>query len=125
MSFDTMGCRYAATVQTNGQRVEMITKTNIDGMLGLLFTEWVTQVGKGQLPQHIYYFRDGVSEGQYAHVLDQEITNIREFIATKYNPEVAQKVSLPPQRALDTPDMSTDQVYGHSLHKAPPYSLLP
>lgn len=94
MSFDTIACRYAASVQTNGHRVEMITKENINGMLGFLFPEWVKQVGKGQLPQHIYYFRDGVSEGQYAHVLNQEVANIKEFLLEKY-PQQVGNVSLP------------------------------
>ncbi|TVY80632.1 Protein argonaute [Lachnellula suecica] len=94
MSFDTIACRYAAAVQTNGHRVEMITKTNIEGMLGFLFPEWVKQVGKGALPQHIYYFRDGVSEGQYAHVLDQEVAHIKEFIASRYPQAAAIKFTI-------------------------------
>jgi eukaryotic translation initiation factor 2C len=94
MSFDTIACRYAASVQTNGHRVEMITKENINGMLGFLFPEWVKQVGKGQLPQHIYYFRDGVSEGQYAQVLNLEVAHIKEFLLEKY-PQQAANVSPP------------------------------
>lgn len=35
------------------------------------------------MPQHIYYFRDGVSEGQYTHVLDQEIDEMkRQLVST-------------------------------------------
>jgi eukaryotic translation initiation factor 2C len=95
MSFDSIACRYAAAVQTNGHRVEMITKANIDGFLGFLLPEWVKQVGNGRLPQHIYYFRDGVSEGQYAHVLDQEVAEMKTFIDSKY-PGASQNVSLGP-----------------------------
>ncbi|TVY30849.1 Protein argonaute [Lachnellula hyalina] len=84
MSFDSIACRYAAAVETNGHRVEMISETNINNFFGFLFPEWVKQVGNGRLPQHIYYFRDGVSEGQYAHVLDQEVAMMKAFIEKKY-----------------------------------------
>ncbi|TVY52417.1 Protein argonaute [Lachnellula cervina] len=84
MSFDSIACRYAAAVETNGHRVEMISQANINNFLGFLVPEWVKQVGNGKLPQHIYYFRDGVSEGQYAHVLDQEVVMMKEFFEKKY-----------------------------------------
>jgi eukaryotic translation initiation factor 2C len=31
-------------------------------------------------PQHIYYFRDGVSEGQYQQVLDMELVPMKEAV---------------------------------------------
>ena len=93
MSFDSIACRYAAAVETNGHRVEMISETNINNFFGFLFPEWVKQVGNGRLPQHIYYFRDGVSEGQYAHVLDQEVAMMKAFIEKKY-PGSMQNVSI-------------------------------
>lgn len=93
MSFDSIACRYAAAVETNGHRVEMISQANINNFLGFLVPEWVKQVGNGKLPQHIYYFRDGVSEGQYAHVLDQEVVMMKEFFEKKY-PGSIQNVSL-------------------------------
>lgn len=39
---------------------------------------------KGQLPENIVIFRDGVSEGQFAQVLDKELPLIREACRTKY-----------------------------------------
>lgn len=84
MSFDKDACRYAAGVQTNGHRVEMITEANIEGFFGFLLPEWVKQVGGGNLPMHIYYFRDGVSEGQYSHVLDQEVADMKKMIEKLY-----------------------------------------
>jgi eukaryotic translation initiation factor 2C len=48
MSFDRDACRYAAAVQTNGRRVEMISPANIRGMFIPLFRQWITKVGGGQ-----------------------------------------------------------------------------
>lgn len=91
MSMDADAIRYAAAVQTNGIRVEMITKQNIISMMMPLFDEWIKKVGKGVGPSHIYYFRDGVSEGQYMHVLEEEVADMKAAIKSKYGPV---KVSL-------------------------------
>ena len=93
MSFDQNACRYAAAVQTNGHRVEMITPANIRSMMLPLFEQWITKVGGGRGPGHIYYFRDGVSEGQYAHVLNNELADMKEALAEKYGAQVAGGVS--------------------------------
>lgn len=94
MSMDTFACRYAAAVQTNGSRVEMITKENIKSMMVPLFRQWVQRVGKGQGPAHIYYFRDGVSEGQFEHVLNQEVAQMKEVLKESFGPPAA-AVSTP------------------------------
>lgn len=47
MSFDSVASRYAAAVQTNGHRVEMITETNINNMIIPLFGQWATRVNSG------------------------------------------------------------------------------
>ena len=74
---DKIGCRYAAACETNGHRVEMITQSNLMSMLTPLFTEWMSNYGLGRLPLHFYYFRDGVSEAQYQHVIQQELKYIK------------------------------------------------
>ena len=84
MSWDREACRYAAAVQTNGYRVEMITPANIRTTFMTLYERWVTDVGGGNGPQHIYYFRDGVSEGQYLHVLEQEVKEMKNAISQKF-----------------------------------------
>ncbi|PSS06975.1 hypothetical protein M430DRAFT_271769 [Amorphotheca resinae ATCC 22711] len=89
MSFDKDACRYAAAVQTNGYRVEMITPQNIKTMMLPLFQQWISKVGGGQGPQHIYYFRDGVSEGQYTHVLNQEVKDMKAALAEKFGPRAS------------------------------------
>ena len=68
VSFDRFGGRYAAGCQTNGHRVEMISESNWNHILKPLVSQWQSNVGGGKLPTQVYYFRDGVSEGQYVSV---------------------------------------------------------
>lgn len=77
MSMDKNACRYVAACQTNSSRAEMIAERPIEDMMKPLLQEWATTIGGGALPQHVYYFRDGVSESQYHHVLDTEVARIR------------------------------------------------
>ncbi|KAI9707546.1 MAG: hypothetical protein M1836_000507 [Candelina mexicana] len=86
MTMDKFGGRYAAACETNGFRVEIITTTNVENMVMPLLIHWVKAVGGGTLPQHIYYFRDGVSEGQYQHVLQQEVRDMRN-VFKRWNPK--------------------------------------
>lgn len=79
VSMDRHACRYAAGVQTNGYRVEMISTRNLRDMLKPLFQHWMETVSGGNLPAHVYYFRDGVSEGQYLNVLKYEVADIKEI----------------------------------------------
>lgn len=93
MSWDKACIRYAAAVETNGSRVEMITKQNIDSMLYPLFQQWLRVVSNGFWPEHVLYFRDGVSEGQYAHVLNQEVHDIRAMMLAQ-NPKMTTKFTV-------------------------------
>ena len=78
MSVDPDATRYAAVVETNGYRVEMLTASNVHFMIGQLIAHWRTG-HVGAFPTHVIYFRDGVSEGQFAQVLDQEISEIKRW----------------------------------------------
>ncbi|KAK3720601.1 Protein argonaute [Vermiconidia calcicola] len=80
LSMDRLGVRYAAACETNGFRVEMITTDNINSMLKPMLQTWVSQVGGGKFPSRIIYFRDGVSEGQYLHVIQQEVHDMKALI---------------------------------------------
>ncbi|KAJ4516711.1 Protein argonaute [Exophiala dermatitidis] len=80
VSYDRHGGRYAAACQTNGHRVEMISAANFHDMLRPLIQNWIPQVGGNRLPQQVYYMRDGVSEGQFLHVLNQEVPNIKSVL---------------------------------------------
>lgn len=82
VSMDKLATRYAAVCETNGFRVEMIATENIQSMLKPMIQHWVQTVGGGQFPGRILYFRDGVSEGQYQHVLQQEVHDMKQLLKT-------------------------------------------
>ncbi|KAH8735189.1 Piwi domain-containing protein [Ilyonectria robusta] len=82
MSVDRDATRYAALVESNGYRVEMLTPANVRFMFGQLANYW-REGHNGGFPAHIMYFRDGVGEGQFAQVLDQEIAEIKSFLRDK------------------------------------------
>jgi eukaryotic translation initiation factor 2C len=82
VSMDAMGCRYSAACETNGFRVEMIETDNINSMLKPNIQHWVQTVGQGRFPSRILYFRDGVAEQQYAHVLQQEVADMKALLKT-------------------------------------------
>jgi eukaryotic translation initiation factor 2C len=68
MSIDKLATRFAATVETNGYRTEMILTETIQTKFGRLAQGWMEHVNNGKVPSRVYYFRDGVSEGQYSQV---------------------------------------------------------
>jgi len=76
-------------------------------------------------PSHIYYFRDGVSEGQYAHVLNQELSDMKAALAETYGTQVAAGVSAFLLQNPNFADFKTDQVDRYCLHQASPHPLLP
>lgn len=88
MSVDRDATRYTARVETNGYRTEMLTKENVHTMFGGLTNSWKA-AHDNSFPRHIIYFRDGVSEGQFAHVIDQEIGEIKNFLKQKAPPNMA------------------------------------
>ena len=81
VSMDASASRYNAGVQTNGHRVEMITTRNMEDMLRPQINHWMQNVSGGRLPDHVYYFRDGVSEGQYTNVLKYEVADMKKIFA--------------------------------------------
>jgi eukaryotic translation initiation factor 2C len=63
VSADPHFAKYWAEVQTNGNRVEMVTTSNIDDHFGSMAKMWMQRIGQGKPPQRVLYIRDGVSEG--------------------------------------------------------------
>ena len=78
VSADAYFAKYWAEVQTNGNRIEMITTSNIHQHFGNMAKNWMQRLGKGGPPTRVLYIRDGVSEGQYAAVLEQEVRDMKE-----------------------------------------------
>lgn len=76
VSADKECIKYWADAATNGVRVEMIMPANITRMVGKMSSNWRTRHGK--LPTTVVYVRDGVSESQYAQVLNQELNGLRQ-----------------------------------------------
>ena len=82
VSMDRYCTRYAAAVNSNGYRIEMVQTENWSKLFKPQVTSWVQSVGGGSLPKTIVYFRDGVSEGQFSSVLNQEVRDMRDLLAT-------------------------------------------
>ncbi|KAI1065426.1 hypothetical protein LB507_000045 [Fusarium sp. FIESC RH6] len=93
MSVDNNATRYAAVAETNGYRVEMLTPTNVRSMFGQLVPLWKGG-HPGKVPSHLIYFRDGVGEGQFAHVLEQEVSEIKKYFAGSLRPEQMPKMTV-------------------------------
>jgi hypothetical protein len=138
VSMDRLGTRYAAAVETNGCRVEMVSTWNIDTMLEPLFKEWMSVVNGGKFPHHVMYFRDGVSEAQYQHVLQLEVRDLKhlwESIDTtpdKANFKKVRALSLAQhikmtyaRRRTLSLTYAIDQVHGGCRVEASPHSFLP
>ncbi|KAI8960336.1 Piwi-domain-containing protein [Daldinia sp. FL1419] len=75
MSMDKYATRFSAACQTNGWRVETIQPDIMESMITKLAKTWVST--NGTQPQHIYYLRDGVAEGQFQDVLNKEVDQIK------------------------------------------------
>lgn len=83
------GARFAAIANTNGYRVEVITSKNMIKFMCTLLRAFKANTGK--IPMRIFYFRDGVSEGQYQHIIEQELNDMREackVLQSDYNPKI-------------------------------------
>eukprot|EP00090_Calanus_glacialis_P005897 TRINITY_DN1459_c0_g1_i2.p1 TRINITY_DN1459_c0_g1~~TRINITY_DN1459_c0_g1_i2.p1 ORF type:complete len:966 (-),score=299.23 TRINITY_DN1459_c0_g1_i2:1175-4072(-) len=74
-SQDAHPSRYAATVRVQQHRQEIIQ--DLSAMVKEHLTMFYKSTG-GYKPHRIIMYRDGVSEGQFPHVLQHELTAIRE-----------------------------------------------
>ncbi|XP_077291860.1 protein argonaute-1 isoform X11 [Arctopsyche grandis] len=74
-SMDAHPSRYAATVRVQQHRQEIIQE--MSSMVRELLIMFYKSTG-GFKPHRIIMYRDGVSEGQFIHVLQHELTAVRE-----------------------------------------------
>ncbi|KAJ5576839.1 hypothetical protein N7535_003765 [Penicillium sp. DV-2018c] len=81
VSSNSSATRYMGGCEINGDRVEVIHPEVVLCILKPLVAEWRAKVGNGKPPQYVYYFRDGVSAGEYRQVLSEEVSSIRHAIA--------------------------------------------
>ncbi|KAF9950945.1 eukaryotic translation initiation factor 2C, 2 [Mortierella alpina] len=72
-SMDAKAARYAATVRVQTARTETIA--DLGGMVVELLKTFFQTCG--QKPERILFYRDGVSEGQFAEVLRSEVASVR------------------------------------------------
>ncbi|GAB7346160.1 hypothetical protein MBLNU457_4905t1 [Dothideomycetes sp. NU457] len=80
VSLDRYCTRYSAMVNSNGYRVEMVQTENWTKLFKPQVINWISTIGGGKLPKTIIYFRDGVSEGQFSSVINQEVRDMRELL---------------------------------------------
>lgn len=83
--------QWPADFKTQEGRKEMVDA--LEGMVLSRLTLWQKH-NKNNLPENILIYRDGVSEGQYQLVLENELPLIRRACAQKY-PATATKQGLP------------------------------
>ncbi len=72
-SMDGHGARFASAVRVQGSRVETIV--DMGGMVKELLRQFYVATRKK--PERILFYRDGVSEGQFRTVLNEEVSRIR------------------------------------------------
>ncbi|PNS21294.1 Protein argonaute [Sphaceloma murrayae] len=92
-SMDRLGVKYACGVNTNGYRVEMINEDNFVKLWKPMLREWMQNVNSGRFPSHLFYFRDGVSEGQFPAVINQEVKAIKDILRSG-NPNHGVKICV-------------------------------
>lgn len=92
MSMDRAFTRYAANCETNGNRVEIISTNIINTKLKEMVKMWAQNFA-GHTPQQVLYFRDGVSEGQFQFVLNQEVADMKQMFK-EINPKVEPKFTV-------------------------------
>jgi eukaryotic translation initiation factor 2C len=80
-SVDRFLGQWPASLRIQESRKEMVSE--LDSMLKSRLELWQLK-NKGQLPQNILIYRDGVSEGQYQTVLDVELPLLRKACASVY-----------------------------------------
>ncbi|OTB02018.1 hypothetical protein M426DRAFT_25033 [Hypoxylon sp. CI-4A] len=75
MSMDKNATRFAASCQTNGYRREVAEADCMHSLLPKLIKTWMNS--NKTAPHHVYYLRDGVSEGQFQAVIDTEVLEMK------------------------------------------------
>lgn len=72
-SMDARASRYASAIRVQAHRTEIIA--DLGNMVKELLKSFYQSCG--QKPERILFYRDGVSEGQFKEVLENEVQNIK------------------------------------------------
>lgn len=93
-SIDPFLGQFLPVVRVQERRAEMIEK--MDEMLKVCLDRWTNpRFGKhANLPENIILYRDGVSEGQFQLVLDEELSRMKKACQQKY-PAASTKAGFP------------------------------
>ena len=81
--------QWPADLRIQEARVEMVSE--LDSMLKSRLRLWKTQGERRALPENLLVYRDGVSEGQYATVINTELPLLRKACAELYPPSDTKK----------------------------------
>lgn len=86
--------QWPATLRVQKARQEMVS--DLDGMIETHLDYWKTIGKHSSYPENILVYRDGVSEGQYDDVLNQEVDLLRKACKTKYPKDMVRFSHIPP-----------------------------
>ncbi len=78
---DAKASRYAASIRVQTGRTEIIA--DLANMVKELLKTFYQTCGRK--PDRILFYRDGVSEGQFAHVLKEEISAVRGIVTSFFD----------------------------------------
>lgn len=87
-SVDSALGQWPAELKVQTSRQEMVA--DLDGMLKACLRRWV-RTSKKPYPENIIVYRDGVSEGQYDKVINQELPLLKKACQETYPPDMTKK----------------------------------
>lgn len=90
-SVDGAATKYVAHISAQAGRQEMVS--DLTNAMSCLLTSFRQRNNK-RMPETIVVYRDGVSEGQYHAVLNDELPRIREAVVLQGYPEDAVKIAV-------------------------------
>ncbi|RYP69891.1 hypothetical protein DL771_005834 [Monosporascus sp. 5C6A] len=85
VSTDRHAAKYVGRCEVNGWRTEIVEPRTMHVLFPKLLAYWCKI--NTTSPRHVYYFRDGVSDGQFQHVIDEEVKALKQCFREKNYPE--------------------------------------
>ncbi|RYO84000.1 hypothetical protein DL766_001866 [Monosporascus sp. MC13-8B] len=85
VSTDRHAAKYVGRCEVNGWRTEILLPKTTHVLFPKLLAYWCKI--NNTSPRHVYYFRDGVSDGQFQYVIDEEVKALKQCFREKNYPE--------------------------------------